>query len=611
MTIIEISVPETLSNAYNTSPFIYAVNVAAFTGAPFWRDTFGVGEDATNIIVVNELRRDPASSYDQQTSYNDVVSNEQSFYYDAANQRLYFHIEHGYALFDSTFTYGLVRGYSDHDEVYIDDIEYEPFIESIPSLRREQDLINYDSLHFFNGSIELLNLEGVMDFFINGTLYGATIDILNLPNNQSSYAKSDMTQLARVYVDDFDLSQSRLALRFNDPRKSQNITIPKETFSVDDYDDLDPELDGSIIPVLWGTARETQAICTNSEATSGDVEYRQALTLTSIGTVYVLQDKSWVSVTPSATNISTGEFTLSTSDARDSDGGALECKVNGSTGIAITYASDLIKDANERFGGIPYTASNYDLTEWAAEEKYLEPISYYLGEEKKLFEVIKDIQNGSNVGFRYEINNSGLRTIRADIETREVAYTIENIEILDRENLSVSTDSEILAADVRVNYDKSWVTDNSLTLLDTSHGDSVEKTYRQRPLFEADTYVTNLTDAQERRDYIIDRFTTIRGIFEGTLMGSEYISMRIFDIIQIELTNAFIDRDNNTITGREYYGIKKCKVIGVDPDIDNNLMGVRAVIISDAADSAEVFLLDTDGGEFGFELDDGEALLAY
>lgn len=596
MTICELTINRSYTQAwYNYQAFVFQSNPAYFQGPGFWNTWFGVADDdSTERIVIGTFRRSPNIVYQKQSSIASCVSTEQSFYWDSTNQVLYVHMEHDIDPYTASFLYGVAQGYSDSDVVYIDDIEYKALIQNSFNIAQQQDIVNYKKPSVLSGTLRLSNKNSILDTFITDNIYGNTIDVYYLPDNQAPYTRSDLVQLQQLVVDDNKWSQSTLEIRYRDVRSQKDRSIPTDVFTTTDYADLDPELNNAIIPLLFGTVRESTAICTNSTTTSGDVNFRQALTLTSLGTVYVKEGDTWTSVTPSSSTVSTGEFVLSAADGRDASGTPLECRVNGSVGIAVTYASDIIKYINANYLSIPYTSTYYDTTEWEAEEVSLSPISYVIDEQKKISEIIVDIQNGSNTGFRYELTNDGKRTIRIDNESRTIAADISNIELQDVNVLSVDTDSDLLAAEIRVKYDKSWNSGRFYSVFDDTSADTVEETYQQRPYKEYETYLISSSAANSKVTYIKNRFSTIRGLFEGTIMGSEHLSRRIYDLINVEITPGMVDRDTDSIVGRQYFGLKLVKILSVDPDIKSKTNRITGVIIGAASYYNQMIYNDID-----------------
>ena len=91
---------------------------------------------------------------------------------------------------------------------------------------------------------------------------------------------------------------------------------------------------------------------------------------------------------PTATDLTTGSFTLANADGRQGNGTPYKCRVINSEGISNTYASDIIKDMNNRYLNLLYTNSNYDITEWESEQTALKEIGISFEKQIELYEAI-------------------------------------------------------------------------------------------------------------------------------------------------------------------------------------------------------------------------------
>jgi hypothetical protein len=596
LTVVELFRRKSPQAYYNIAPFVYQFypNYDYPTWAEFWTDTFGVTQTQSNIrLFVKGFYRNPNVLYDKETSVANVMTTEQSWYWDHETQICTVHLEHDASIYNDTFSYYWADGFTDFEGgVYIDDIFYLGVLQSSPKINQSMDLQNYSIPSYITGSVELYNpIDNTsttgkhrLDALLTEPIYGNGIDIYYLEEDPDAteYTRTNLVPQASLYVEKPDFTINKIILSVQDKRISENATIPTARFSATDYADLEDGYIGKVIPVLWGTPACIPAICTNGNATSGNVEYRAAILLTAIGTVQVdtTGNGNWSTVTPSAISLATGSFTLSAGDGRDDDGKYLACRILAPTGISITRLSDVIIDANERYLDRPYTATYYDLTEWAAEETAISSGAVYLSDERKLADLIVDIQNKSNVGFRYEINAEGLRTIRIDDESRTPIGTIQNLEILNRDELPVENDPSILAAEILIGYNKNYSDGTFPNIVFNDNAEEILNTYQQRPQYPADgpldTFLTSEANANSKAEYIDERSSSVRGIV-GTMLRN-YLSLRLLDIYYAQLTPAgFID--GTTITGREYLGIRKIKIIEVEPDNRAKTNSIKAVII--------------------------------
>lgn len=579
MTILELTRNQSITTLSPYQPFIYRVTVGRISPPGFWTNILGgpdYGDDRR--IIISSVKNLYSGSYTEKTTLSDCISTAKSWYFDFTDQVLYVHFDHDESNYLETDIYiiGKVFGFTDSTVLYLDDIEYLPYLDSIPSIAQQADLSGNNKLSFIVGPIKFNNSDGYFDIFKNESIYGNIINIFDLDNDLDSPSRSDLSQIASLYIENYNWTLSRFIIESQDRRKSENTPIPSTLFTTDNYINIEDDYVGEPIPLLYGSVRCSTAIPTNGDST-GAVNFRQALTLTTLGTVQVKSDDKWVTKTPTSSNVSTGEFTLSQADARAdgaADGDVLPCRVCGSVGIAITYAPDVIKDLNDREADIVYGATEYDTTEWESEQSDLSPIGIVFNKQIPLFEAIGMIQAGTNKNFRYEFNADGLRTIRVDDWDRASNRHIYNTDIYNINEIAITSDPGLLAASVKVLYHKDFDTDEWLKSVDASKLLYVKQTYNQTPQIEIETYLTTESAADERALWSANRFSDVLRICEIELRGREHLDIRIYDIVTVELTPGFVDLDNDTITGREYFGVWRCQVISINPDargLKNNI----------------------------------------
>lgn len=587
MIVLEVSKLTSIEGFANMQPFVYEVRPGGVQLATFWTGTFGVQDESRNFsIVITSFLRAFNVKYNVVNSFNDCVIQEGSFYWDNTNQILYIHFEHNQEGLTDTYETGSFQGFSDSGLLYLDSQEYSPLIESVPSIAQQQDIINYDLPAYINGSVVLNNRlynsrSGQLDTFILQNIYGNNATLYYFPDNKITFPNSGdrnyLVPLAPLYVEDYDISLQNIDLRLQDRRKSDNVSIPTDKFNYPNMGDQN----GEVIPLMYGQVREAKAICTNPEITTGVVNYRVALLLTVLGTVQVNIDDLWTTVTPDSSALSTGEFVLSSSNGRNTNGSVRECRVLLPTGIAITYTTDIIKDLYLRYKGLAFISSNFDTTEWATEEVGLSTGGVVFDSEIKLFEAIRVIQNGSITGFRFEINANGLRTFRLDDPNRVTVGRVTPVDIANRDDMPVTTDSDQVFADVVVSFNKSFNSGRYERVTNNDYSQSVLARYRDQKTLNVETILNNSTHADTRALNDSTKFKDIPQIMTLELMGDNFLPIRIYDIFDIEATPDFADADTSTIIGREYYGFKKGKVIAIDPDIKNVTNTVQFQLLED------------------------------
>lgn len=577
-----LQINEMVEPQTNVAPFTYQAFPGSHTIASYWINEFGAADESISLQLTIIAFIETYSNY--YVVVDDLLScieTEGSLFWDFETNKLYVHYIHDSSRFAGYYEYGNVVGFTNKRSVYIGNIWYEALISSFPSLSQQQDIINYDKLAFINGSIDHRNNGGKLDYlkdqYIIGTEY--KVYVLDDSDYRENYERSELVDLASLYIEDYTYKLGTLTLDVQDMRKRQNIMIPTDVFTVDDYPDINEKYIGNIIPLLYGPIRYSEAIPVDGDAGVGnDTNFRQAVVLTSLGTVQVEIDGLWTTKVPTATDLSTGSFTLAEVDSRKANGTPYKCRVIGSIGIANTYASDIIIDLNNRYLGLPYNVGLYNTTEWETEETSLESIGILFNKQVELFEAVRMIQEGSNIGFRYEII-AGKRTIRIDDNDRASSAYYSNVENADIESMAISTQSELLSAKVKVNYALDYIENKYLSYEDDSYEDQVNQRYRQQPQQEIFTHLITEVQAIARAELYSERFSDIPHIVDLSLMGIDKYTLRIFDIITLELCLCTVDAATAQTLSREFFGVWNCKVLGIDPQYDQIQNKITAQLI--------------------------------
>lgn len=566
----------------NYAPFVY---YTSFDGVYYTEDDdTWIGIPAKTVVsYVASVLVDLTDELAKASSIATITS-EPSFYWDAENRLLYVYLG-GDPPEIHNILFGNLQGFSDRDVVNIDGVQYMPHVVSVPSVSQKQDLADYDQLAFVTGNIILSNASGDLDDLIDNVVYGNNVSIAYLDDDDidddDNASRSDLVYLASLYVEDYANGQRQTVLHVQDKRKAQDIDVPTETFDQTTYANLEDDLVGDVIPRAYGAIREMKAIPVTGAQTSGAVTFKLASKMTDLGDIYTLQDDVWTAVTPTATDTANGEFTLAEADARGASGAIFDCKAVDCIGVAITYASDVIKDLFDRYAGISYGSANYDTTEWAAEETSLAPIGIVFDESIKLYEAIRRVQAESSVGFRFEFLPSGLRTIRIDDWSRTTRWHIENLDIQNMTDITVDTDTSLIAAIFKVKYDKSYESGRFVGYTDETDSDTVFQKFRQRRTRTIETSLTSEAHAQLRSAYERERFTDIHGSCKIRLIGAEYLQARIYDTITIELAHGTFDIDSGTFDGeREFYSIMNAQIVGIDPMFSEKTNSVTILLTS-------------------------------
>lgn len=561
MVLLELSRSSQLKNwTAHENPFMRWSKPGAVSLASYWTDWTSEVSPAT-IVFISHFVENNTIVYDKVNTLSDCQAQARTFYWDNGNQILYVHLIHTSDTTVDHFAVGVSQGFSDTGVVYVGDIYFAPSLISLPKTDQAVDIANYNQLNFSGGTVSLNNNDGDLDDIINSPIFGNQLTFSYAQNGKSNLTREELQIIGTYYVEDYNFSVQKLTIKAQDKRKEQNAQV------ITQYLD-----DGTPVPVLFGQVRSAKSLPVNPDDV-GDITFRVAESLTALGTVQVFIDKVWVDKTPSSTDLSTGQFTLTAANGRVdgvSTNGPLDCRVILPIGTPIVYTSDIIIRLNESVLGVVFNSSNYDVTEWTSEQMALSSGGVLFDNEILLFDAIRIVQNYSSVGFRYEINASGQRTMRIDDWDRTTSFAIENSDIIDSNVLAVESNARLLAARAVVRYSKDYNYGKYLTLVDESVKQEVLDTYKQMPTLTVDTILTNLTDAQTRASWALNRFKTVPRIVSLKVFGNT--GLRIFDTGEVDL---------GLENGRDYFGRWKASVISVNPDYTNLINTVKMILISE------------------------------
>jgi hypothetical protein len=568
MLIANIGIPTPIQRLYSHLPYVWSVSIVYDTTSTYWHTVYGAPiESQLSAISVSGVNINSVV-YSGALTLVDCLGQPGSWYFDVATQRIHVHLNHDVEGLIARAKYGRVIGFSDDQVVSINGIEYEPLIKGAPSLSQVQDLQKYDRLALVNGDMVLDNVGGQVDFLLEEALIGSDVTLSYLPQSaidDIGDAPGDaVVPLNAFYVEDFKPGLSEFRISLQDKRKSQDATFPQSRFSVVDYPNLGDDSVDIPIPVVYGYQRELRAYPVNGKVVSTTVRYRAGLLLTALTTVWVRINDTWTLKTPTNINLPTGEFDVAGARASSSDT-PYDCRVEA-TGIAVVYASDVIKDLNDRFAGVHFTDSNYDTDEWEAEQVSLKTIGIVFDDDTTIFDAVAKVQGGCNVGFRYEVNAFGQRTIRIDRDDRQPLGGIDNVDILDSTTLRAEVDSQFLSASIRIGYRHSDESGKYLTVADSTYAADVLENYRIMKETRFDTWLTNLTDATARAVAEAAKNAVPITTLPFTARGERYMTLRLLDIMPVAINSGMTDLDTGETDGRPFFGVRYCKIIGIQPD---------------------------------------------
>lgn len=550
-TVVELSRTQVIDTFHAAdAPFVVAAKL--YYGATnediatFWTTTFGVDEptaEETNIIGVVY---DNTVNYAPKNSYSEMLLDERSFYWDQNEQTIYIHLIHnqqiGYV--EENFAYGLAFGVTDDKVRYFNNKAFLPLLKSAPSIDYSVDKLEYDKLDFAYGRLIFNNIGGEFNQFKETPIYGNKV-LIKTGNEGDTY--DDLIFRREYYVEDYEFSVVDFLVDIQDPRKALSTQLPNKFFNTTAYPNIGDNSIGSPIPFAYGQLRDVPGYCINEQAVNGTTSpvFIFSEIITNVSEVWVKDNDVWTSVsfTP---NYTTGEVTIPS--ARKLSGSTydiLRVKAN-IIGVAVTYASDIIKDINDRFLGITFDSSNYDLVQWAAEEVYLDPVGLYIDKVQDLFDYIRKLQGASTVGFKYDLIK-GKRTIIIDNPNKNIAFDIPSQAIFNIRDVVAESNKEDMYNKIAIGYDYSLEFDTATRAENDTYFKTSFDQYKIIKVFDPISGLLSSSYAANRAKIQAEDLHLIRRIFELRLYGEEYLDAQIFDLANVTIDIEYFKVKYNTI----------------------------------------------------------------
>ena len=595
MNVIEIGLTRYVDRWSCVAPFVYEYLINPRELAIFWTRTFGCLDETTkesiNVLSVSINSTDRLVRYD---NFEAVLEHQESFAFDWGRQLL--RINYGVAynpIFDYVdFQYSF--GFCDKKPITIDGAWYLPVLKDAPKYTIKEDLVNYKKLAMANCSLKVFNNFGELDFLNELTLFNNDLIHYRIPDSeQDEFTRDDLIPLNNFLIKDVKISMQGGTITGQDIRNSYDTELPLDIFTTADYPALDSDTIGKPIPLCFGQCNIIPAVPVNG-AGSGDVYYRAARAMTSFGVAQILVNDVWTTTPILSQDLATGTFLIDDLIARPDGDDPRKCRLLGAIGEPIDRLTDIIPVLEDIANGIPFEEPFYDVTEWEAEAEPITTGGYYLGKKRKLYDIIRDLQDGCSHRFRYEYNKDQQRTIRRDDITREPVFYIQKEEIKENGRLEVETDRDTIFAFTEITWNKDYANDSGQVFRDSSSETNVARNLRQRPTLAIDSYLTFIDDAVSRAQSDAQKYGQVRRFSEFTLTAEKYLSLRIYAMIEVEL----FTRD------RKWMGKWLCQVLSLSPREPEIKIGVCLIERKPFEDEGRILRITDTGDIRAAELDE-------
>jgi len=496
--------------------------------------------------------------YTEQASIADVVNptNNKSWYYDRDETEFYIHVDG----FDDPRNHIIVVGLTlalSNKAKHINGGYYEPRIKGMFVISKSKDPLEFGIIRMDGGSTDLDNKDGFFDDFTDSIVFGQPTDIKygidDIDGTEMDYA--DYKQVGKFYIDDIDIGWPDCRISLIDYRDLFSKKIPTNVFDQTTFSDLKNSNVGKSIPLPWGQIYGFMPICTNEE---GSTPFRfQLADVTDHADGIVSIDKVVVETTDVTGNqvdhLADGYFTLTSTYYTPGQKVYVDFKgFDDGLGAMDDNSLDVIEDILNTYLSIPYNATYYDTTEWAAIKDSTKDIGFILDKPTEIKKIIENIQRSNFGGFI--VHDDGKYTFRQLDRTAAADETVLLNEYFTPPRIRYIRSRYL--SKVSIGYAKDHDNnDYRWYLKDDLEADIVAE-YKKSKWKEIETYLTNATDAQ----WLAEKYMDLWGKVRGEISTQTGIQNSEFEIDDVK--NLTLDRRD-----RGWKGPLKTEIIGLKKDM--------------------------------------------
>lgn len=501
--------------------------------------------------------------YTEQVSLVNCISTEKSWYYDSTNYIFYIHCEDHdepqihYPIISTTL------GLSNR-AVYFDDLYYEPRLKSVMTLSKSKDPLFFGLIRLDGGQMSFRNNDGFFDNIKSNVLFGQPITI-RFGGNDLAY--TDYQIVNKSYIDNLQLNHEEMSISVVDNRKKLSVSLPVNKFDLTTYPNLNNDDIGKSIPLGYGEIYHAPVICVNQEqAGTPDRVFKLCDTanhtngIEDVIELYKVTDNKPVAVSSFTKQLADGTATITNADWDDSKKYICDYKgVKNSDGLYLQNPLDIIKDMLVVFLLVTYNSTNYDTTEWATATAHdiANNIGLFINKERELENIIEEICNCLGSFIVLDNGKFTFRILDADQEPKKTIF-IENM----IEPFQIEWEGGEFLSSANVGYKRDWNKKSHRWYYKGDLRDEIYNEYKKYSDKSFETLLTNVADAQECTEYLMELFKEIPAMYTVQtktdsvdieimdMMNFEInrVSKTWFDFVKVSIVNIVKNLINNTTT---------------------------------------------------------------
>jgi hypothetical protein len=346
-------------------------------------------------------------------------------------------------------------------------------------------------------------------------------------------------------VEDFQHDFNTFQLKVADIRKLLSRKYPINTLTNTVYPDMDSKLDGTPIPIAYGSIINAPAYKTT--ATGGTETFVFCDTTFNAVTAGIsVVDKDGVAVVTAGTETDGTFTTASTED-----------NLYVTFSVSVTNGLDIISDLLENYENITFNSTNYDLTEWNAEKIAVPDMGIWIGKGNLLtsVDVIEKVCTSAQGIFDVLANGKfTFRTFNAD---RTPLFEYYEDELLD--DPVIDYDSEEFLTSVKIEHSEDILNKAFEIYTNTDFETEVQGRYRNYRERSFETSLTAQADAITLSNSIMEQS---KFIYPKLALSTktQNIGVRILD----NILYSYQRQSGKVILARSTY-----QVLGVTLDLTN------------------------------------------
>lgn len=493
-------------------------------------------------------------SYIKDTSRENVVEANKSFFYDKNTTRLYVHFDN----FDKPSLHAVIVGQLmglSNRAININDIYYEPLLEGVPTISKRKDSLYFGIVSYDGGNYSFNNVGKEFDRITDSFIFGQSV-ATKYAGDTEAYA--DYRTINKGYMERLQLNNETAGMDIIDNRKQLSRKIPNTYFDQTTFPNLRDRNIGKPIPLVWGAVDNAPIISTNeNKSSAGNFKFTIAeitdhtTGITKIVQIYV----DGIATTWANESLVNATFELTTSlyTAGKKVTGDIQGFKLGST--MDDNSLDIIEDMMSTYQSIAFTSDNFNTTEWSGNKSSQNDVGIFLNKETELIDVIENIAESNFATFL--IHDDGRYTWRKFVNTSTSIRTIKKQELLSQPELDY--DGNEFLTSVNIKYKQDYANKDFASYNNTLSESTIFDQYSKYQTREIETVLTSDTDAFSLSVSLMAYMKNVPANIEIET-GIQNIDLEIGDTVTFP-----VDRvDSN------WLGDVKVEVVGIEKNIMEN-----------------------------------------